>query len=121
MPICRGCYVVAWLEHGGDRFLRDSPPEIYAQLLLHIGGTDALRRYCGTPHYWQQVQTILDGFFTSAERAVMCRELMEAPLFANDPGFQSFLIHARAELRAYELISVTEGMMKKRVSLRSIN
>jgi len=121
MPSLRGRCVVAWLEHGGDRFLRDILPDVYQQLLLHVGGTDVLRRYCGSSQYWQHVQVVLDCFFTSAERAVMCRELMEEPLFANDPGFRAFLIQALAELRSRELIAVTESMIRKRATLRSLS
>jgi hypothetical protein len=116
----RGRCVVAWLENGGERFLRDLMPDVYQQLLLQVGGTDVLRRYCGSREYWQHVQAILDCFFTSAERAMMCRELIEEPLFANDPAFRFFLVQAKAEIRSRELISVVEGIVAKRVSLRSI-
>ncbi len=100
--------MVAWLERGGDRFLRDQQPDIYQQLLLHVGGTDVLRRYCGTEAYWLHVQTVLDCFFSSAERAAMCRELMDESLFEGDPAFPFFLDRARAELRCRELILLVE-------------
>ena len=96
-------------------------PDVYQQLLLHVGGTDILKRYSGSRAYWQYVQTILDSFFTAAERAQMCAELIDEPLFRGDPGFYPFLVQAKAELRCQELISMIEETAGIRVKLRSVN
>lgn len=120
MSSLRGGCVVAWLERWGERFLRVPQPGMYQQLLLHVGGTDVLRRYSGSTAYWQYVQVILDCFFSAAERAEMCSELIREPLFLDDEGFASFLIVARAEIRCDELISMIEGTADVRTFLRSV-
>lgn len=112
--------MVAWLEIGGERFLRGSQPELYQTLMLHVGGTDVLKWYTGTEHYWQRVQLVLDSFFSSVERAEMCAELIEQPLFLEDPGFGPFLQHARAEIRCREVISMIEATTGTRAYLRSV-
>lgn len=89
-------------------------------LLLHVGATDMLRGYSGAADYWQCVQTILDCFFTSAERADMCAELVGDPLFLDDPGFAAFTHQARAEIRCRELIMMIEATAGVRASLRSV-
>ena len=101
--------------------MRRQLPDVYQQLLLHVGGTDILKRYSGSRAYWQYVQTILDSFFTAAERAKMCAELIDEPLFRGDPGFYPFLVQAKAELRCQELISMIEETAGIRVKLRSVN
>lgn len=121
MSSLRGTCVVAWLERWGARFLGGQQPHIYQQLLLHVGGTDILRRYSGSRAYWQYVQAILDCFFSAAERAEMCAELIQEPLFRNDPAFGPFLIQARAELRCRELVSTIEETTGIRVTLRSVS
>lgn len=116
----RGGWVVAWMERWGERFLKGSQPEIYQQLLLHVGGTDLLRRYPGTDAYWQYVQAILDCFFSSAERAEMCAEVIGQPLFTDDPAFEPFLHQAKAERRCRELFETIEATAAVRASLRSL-
>jgi hypothetical protein len=116
----RGLCVVDWLERWGACFLRSPQPHVYQQFLLHVGGTDVLRRYVGQPDYWRHVQSILDGFFTMAERAQMCAELISQPLFDGEPGFQPFLAQAKAEIRCAELIEKIEAELPMREGLRSV-
>jgi len=113
--------VIDWIERWGQRFLTSSQHDIYQMLLLHVGATDMLRQYKGTEAYWQYVQTILDCFFSAAERAEMCAELMNEPLFLGDPGFESFLQQARAELQCRELIVMIAQTGGIRRSMRSVN
>lgn len=120
MSSLRGGYVVAWLERWGARFLKGPQPGIYHALLLQVGGTDRLRWYSGTEAYWQSVQAVLDCFFSAAERAEMCRELIDQPLFMDDSGFASFLHQARAEIRCRELVATIEATAGIRASLRSV-
>ncbi len=115
-----GQYVVAWLERGGERFLREAQPYVYQQFLLHTGATDILRHYDGASDYWQYVQAILDSFFTSAERADMCQQLVEAPFFQGREDFRPFLIQARAEMRAQEVIALVDAVEDIKASLRSV-
>lgn len=72
-----GSIVVTWLETAGERYLKKASPEVLQLFLLHVGGTDILRSYNGSPTYWQYVQVILDCFFTADQRADMCAELFE--------------------------------------------
>lgn len=120
MSSLQGSCVVDWIERWGERFLKGPQPDIYQMLLLHVGGTDMLRQYSGDHTYWQHVQTILDCFFSAAERAEMCFELINEPLFQDDPGFVPFLHRARAELRCYELVSLIEQTGAVRTTLRSV-
>ena len=120
MSSLRGDFIVAWIERWGERFIKGTQPEIYQMLQLHVGGTDMLRRYSGTDTYWQNVQTVLDCFFSSAQRAEMCTELINEALFIEDPGFRPFLHQARAELRCRELFSMIEESARLRNPLRSV-
>ena len=121
MSSLRGAYVVMWIERWGARFLKGPQPEIYQMLQLHVGGTDVLKWYSGSETYWQSVQAVLDCFFSGAERAQMCSELIEQALFLEDPGFTPFLHQARAEIRCRELVAVIENAVGIRTSLRSVN
>lgn len=114
-----GC-VVSWIERWGARYLRGAQSDIYHMLLLHVGGTNTLRQYTGGKAYWQNVQVILDCFFTAAERAEMCAELINEPLFHGDPGFRHFLDQARAELRCREIIALIDATAGIRASMRSV-
>lgn len=120
MSSLQGGCVVAWLERWGERFLKRPQPDIYQMLLLHVGGTDILRRYHGTDAYWHNVQTVLDCFFTAAERAEMCAELIDEPLFLDDLGFQPFLHQAKAEIRCRALVQMVEATASIRASMRSV-
>jgi len=116
----RGGCIVNWIERWGDRFLKGPQPDIYQMLLLHVGATDMLREYESSECYWQHVQAVLDCFFSAAERAEMCRELINEPLFQGDPGFTPFLHQACAELRCHELLVVIDRKTGARPSLRSV-
>ncbi|MGI9506618.1 MAG: hypothetical protein ACR2RE_26550 [Geminicoccaceae bacterium] len=116
----QGDCVIEWIEHGGQRFLKGAQQDIYQILLLHVGATDMLRQYAGTEAYWQNVQTILDCFFSAAERAEMCAQLIEEPLFLGDPAFKHFLHQARAELRCCELAAMVKKTSDIHASIRSI-
>jgi hypothetical protein len=108
MSSIQGALVVSWLERGGWRFLKDSQPYAYQVLLFHIGATDILSYYRGTEVYWIFVQSILDFFFSAAERAEMCEELLHAPEFQGDPAFRVFLDAAKAEIRCQELAVIVD-------------
>ena len=115
-----GQCVVTWLERGGERFLRTAQPYVYQQLLLHVGATDVLRRYDCPEAYWQYVQAILDCFFTSAQRAEMCSELIADPLFASRDDFRPFLMEAQAELRLQDILAGVDAVAGIRAPLRSV-
>ena len=115
----RGGRVIEWIERGGERFLKGAQPDIYQILLLHVGATDRLRAYAGNEAYWQNVQAILDCFFSAAERAEMCAQLIDEPLFTGDPAFEHFLHQARAELRCRELAAAVRAIDGIRASIRS--
>ncbi|MDH3659273.1 MAG: hypothetical protein OEU92_04450 [Alphaproteobacteria bacterium] len=121
MSSVRGDCVVAWLERSGGRFLKAQQPDIYDMLMLHVGGTDTLKTYSDPEAYWQSVQVILDCFFSAAERAEMCTELIEEPAFLDDPGFLSFRHRARAEIRCRELILMIEETVGLRAFQRSVH
>ncbi len=87
-------------------------------LMLHVGATDKLRQYSGAHAYWQYVQAILDCFFSAAERAEMCAELIEERHFIDDPGCVSFLHNAKAEIRCREVVQLIEATASVRASLR---
>ena len=120
MSGCRGRCVVTWLESGGDRFLKPAQPYVYQQFLLHVGATDVLRRYDDSKAYWHYVQAILDCFFTSAQRASLCVELMNDPIFAGRSDFRPFLIEAKAEIRAQEIIAAANALGEIKAPLRSV-
>jgi hypothetical protein len=108
------------LERGGDRFLRSSQPYVYQQFLLHVGATDILRHYDVATAYWSYVQTVLDCFFTSAERAEMCAELIGEPMFRGREDFRPFLIEARSEIRAQEVMIAIDAVAGIKALLRSV-
>ncbi len=71
-----GVKIVDVLEQAGELYL-GLEPKIYQAFLLQVGATDALRRYDPTEAYWERLQAVLDGFFTSAERAQVCERLID--------------------------------------------
>lgn len=97
-------HVIGFLEQAGERFLSTLSPELYRLFLLQIGRAPTLRRYDASETYWNQVQAILDCFFTSAERAEICGWLLERPELQARPEFRSFLARALAERRLQGLI-----------------
>lgn len=99
-----GATVIHVLEEAGKRYLRDVTPDIYHQFMLQIGGADTVRRYDGTICYWQQVQAILDCFFSGAERAEIAGELIDRADLDGRPAFRGFLIHGVAERRLQAML-----------------
>lgn len=99
-----GDNVVAILEQAGERFLSASAPEFYDHFLLHVGGASTLRRYDASEMYWDRVQALMDGFFTSAERGEICEHLIGDPQLSARAEFRGFLARALAERRLQSLI-----------------
>ena len=98
-----GDRVIDALEQAGRRYLGATDSRTYSTLLLHVGGTDALRAYDRSDGYWRYVQAILDTFFSSAQRAEICARLIDRPELRARPEFRGFLAHALAERRVQEL------------------
>ncbi len=96
--------VIEALEQAGKRYLGATDSRTYSTLLLHVGGTDALRAYDGSAAYWKYVQAVLDTFFSSAQRVEICAGLIDRPELRARPEFGGFLAHALAERRVQELI-----------------
>lgn len=100
-----GAEIVDVLEWAGARYLRANDPDLYRAYLLHVSGTDTLRRYDRSEVYWQRVQAILDAFFTSAERAEICAQVIARAELCGLPEFRGFLTQAVAERRMQDLIA----------------
>lgn len=98
-----GTIVYAVLEGAGERHLEASP-KVHQLFLFHIGATDVVRHYDGSLAYWDRVQSILDGFFTSEQRTEICSRLVEEPEICGRPEFRSFWARAIAERRMDGLI-----------------
>jgi len=101
-----GAEIVDVLEWAGARYLRANDPDLYRAYLLHVSGTDTLRRYDRSEVYWQRVQAIMDAFFTSAQRAEICRQLIDQAKLRGRPEFRGFLARAVAERRMQDLLAV---------------
>ena len=103
-----GTQVIDILEHAGERFLSASAPKLHRNFLLQIGGAPTLRCYQANPVYWEAVQAILDCFFSSAERAEICRDLIEALGLRTRAEAREFLARALAEQRLQLLIAAAK-------------
>jgi len=101
-----GPHVIQILEEAGERYLSEANPPIHRALLLHVGG-GVLRRYEPTPSYWEQVQAILDCFFSSGERAQICAEMMVMCNLRARPEARGFFDRALAEIRLQQLARST--------------
>lgn len=99
-----GISVFKVLEQAGERWLS---AEAFRVFLFHIGGAHAVLRYQPSESYWEQIQTILDSFFTLSERAEICDRLLELSDLRSRPEFRGFWAHALAESRLRELIAET--------------
>ncbi|MGH1480650.1 MAG: hypothetical protein ACRBM6_18285 [Geminicoccales bacterium] len=115
-----GQFVISWLEAGGERYLRSAQPYLHQQLQYHVGATNILRCYDEADNYWQYVQAVLDNFFTSAQRAELCNELINADIFKGREDFRPFLIEARAELQSQMLFATIDVIADTKASLRSV-
>jgi hypothetical protein len=100
-----GRLIVDILERAGARFLKQEEPDLYREYLLNIGGTDLVRRYDRTVTYWDRVQLILDGFFSSEERAQICTEVIAHGELWRRPEFRGFLMRAIAERRLQRVLA----------------
>jgi hypothetical protein len=104
-----GAKIIDVLEQAGEVYLKKTAPEAYAAFLLHVGGTDTLRVYEASATYWERVQTMLDSFFTSAERAEIAARLVDQAGLRPRPELCSFLDHARAERQMQHLIAAASA------------
>jgi hypothetical protein len=100
-----GAVIVDILEAAGARYLREDEPDLYRAYLLNIGGADTVRRYDRTETYWDRVQLILDGFFSSRERAQICTEVIARGELWARPEFRGFLMRAIAERRLQSILA----------------
>lgn len=99
-----GAEIVKVLEGAGSHYLEGNEPDLYRTYLLNLCGTDALRRYDGSGTYWGRVQSILDAFFLSPERAEIGIELIERVNARRLPECRQFVAEALAERRMQELL-----------------
>lgn len=93
------------LERAGEQHIRQSAPEIYDQFLWQIHGAGTVRHYDGSDVYWRRVQAALDFFFTSPQRAEICRSLMQRADLDRRPECRSFQADAVAEARMADLVA----------------
>lgn len=100
-----GALIVEILERAGARYLRQDEPDLYREYLLNIGGADTVRRYDCSQTYWDRVQLIVDGFFSSNERAQICTEVIAHGELWGLPEFRGFLMRAIAERRLQKLLA----------------
>ena len=113
-----GTEIVDLLERAGAQYLRQSEPDLYQAYLLNVGATQALRRYDGSETYWDRVQTILDAFFSSGERAEICAQLMAHRRLPQLPEFRGFLMRAIAERRLQSLLTAAPIGLGMRLNVR---
>jgi len=100
-----GTAIIDILERAGEQHIRQSAPECYDQFLWQINGAGTLRHYDGSDVYWRRIQAALDFFFTSEQRAEICRCLMQHAGLDRRPECRSFRACALAEGRMAELIA----------------
>jgi hypothetical protein len=100
-----GAVIVDILDRAGGRYLREDEPDLYRAYLLNIGGTDTVRHYDRTETYWDRVQLILDGFFSSRERSRICTEVIARGELWARPEFRGFLLRAIAERRLQGMLA----------------
>lgn len=104
-----GTSVVSILEQAGERYLALAVPDAYGVFLTQVGAAGTLRDYDGSEAYWRHVQTVLDSFFTSAQRAEIYDRLVASNEPLAGPEFRGFLASAVAERRLQELIASTRA------------
>ena len=100
-----GAVVVDTLERAGAQYLKQNEPGLYRAYLLNIGATDTVRRYDCTETYWDRIQLILDGFFSSKQRAQICSEVIARGELWVRPEFRGFLMRAIAERRLQSMLA----------------
>lgn len=94
MTMQMGAAIVDVLAKAARRHLN---PEAYDAFLFQLEGGGLLRCYDQSEAYWERVQAMLDGFFTSAERAAICEVLIAEAELRQRPEFRAFLMRALAE------------------------
>ena len=97
--------VIDVLERAGERHLMQAAPEIYDEFLWQIHGSGTLRHYDGSDVYWRRIQAAIDFFFTSEQRAEICRCLVQQAGLTGRPECRSFRACALAETRMADLIA----------------
>jgi hypothetical protein len=100
-----GTAVIDVLERAGERHIMQAAPEWYDEYLWQIHGGGTLHHYDGSDAYWRRIQAALDFFFTSEQRAEICRCLMQQADLDGRPECHSFRARALAEFRMAELIA----------------
>jgi hypothetical protein len=110
-----GAVVVDTLERAGAQYLKQNEPDLYRAYLLNIGGTDQVRRYDCTETYWDRIQLILDGFFSSKQRAQICTELMVHGELWTRSEFRGFLMRAIAERRLQSILAAAKMTARTRL------
>ena len=96
--------VLRVLEDAGARYLDQETLRIF---LLQVGGGPSLRTYGSRSVYWRRVQMVLDGFFTAAERAQICGQIIRELDLASRPEAWDFLASAMAERRLQTMLGAT--------------
>jgi hypothetical protein len=114
-----GAVIVDILERAGTRYLKQNEPDLYRAYLLNIGATNTVRRYDETAAYWDRVQLILDGFFSSNERAQICTEVIARRELWERPEFRGFLRQCIAERRLQSMIATATLAPHIRLDARS--
>jgi hypothetical protein len=114
-----GAVVVDTLERAGAQYLKQNEPGLYRAYLLNIGGTDQVRRYDCTETYWDRIQLILDGFFSSKQRAQICTDLIADGELWTRPEFRGFLMRAIAERRLQSMLTAATLAPHIRLDARS--
>jgi hypothetical protein len=114
-----GAEIVDILEWAGTQYLKPGDPDLYRAYLLHVGAARTLRQYDGTETYWDQVQLILDAFFTSSERAEICAQVIGHHELRGRPEFRDFLMRALAERRLQNMLRATAVIASTKLDARS--
>ena len=114
-----GAVIVDILERAGAQYLKQNEPNLYRAYLLNIGATDTVRRYDRTATYWDRVQLILDGFFSSKERAKICTEVIAHGALCELPEFRGFLRRAIAERRLQSMLATATMVPRIGLDARS--
>jgi hypothetical protein len=114
-----GAVIVGILERAGAQYLKQNEPDLYRAYVLNIGATDTVRRYDRTETYWDRIQLILDGFFSSKERAKICTEVIAHGALCELPEFRGFLRRAIAERRLQSMLATATMVPRIGLDARS--
>ena len=100
-----GTAVIDVLERAGKRHLMQTSLECYHQFLWQIHGAGTLRHYDGSDLYWRRIQVAIDFFFTSEQRAEICRSLLRQMDLHGCAECRSFWAYALAESRMADIVA----------------